>query len=62
LFLLAANDGALDGTCAVISCKLKQNVNEGCNSCASLVGLVLSFIACFIARFIARFILHVIAE
>ena len=29
-------------------CKLKQNANEGCNSCASLAGLVLSFIACFI--------------
>jgi len=26
--------------------------NEGCNSCASLAGLVLSFIVCFIARFI----------
>jgi len=31
----------------VIGCKLKQNANEGCNSCASLAGLVLSFIACF---------------
>ena len=29
-------------------CKLKQNANEGCNSCASLAGLVLCFIACFI--------------
>jgi len=29
-------------------CKLKQNANECCNSCASLAGLVLSFIACFI--------------
>ena len=27
---------------------LKQNANEGCNSCASVAGLVLSFIACFI--------------
>ena len=35
-------------TAHVIGCKLKQNANEGCNSCASLVGLVLSFIACFI--------------
>jgi len=35
--------------CAVIGCKLKQNANEGCNNCASLAGLVLSFIACFIA-------------
>jgi len=34
--------------CAVIGCKLKQNANEDCNSCASLAGLVLSFIACFI--------------
>ena len=33
---------------AVIGCKLKQNANEGCNSCASLAGLVLCFIACFI--------------
>jgi len=37
------------GRCAVIGCKLKQNANEGCNSCASLAGLVLSFIVCFIA-------------
>jgi len=36
-----------------IGCKLKQNANEGCNSCASLVGLVLSFIACFILLVIA---------
>ena len=34
--------------CAVIGCKLKPNANEGCNSCASLAGLVLSFIECFI--------------
>jgi len=26
----------------------QQNANEGCNSYASLAGLVLSFIACFI--------------
>jgi len=26
--------------------------NEGCNSFASVAGLVLSFIVCFIARFI----------
>jgi len=39
--------------CAVIVCKLKQNANEGCNSCASLAGLVLSFIACFILLVIA---------
>jgi len=39
--MLAANDG-------VIGCKLKQNANDGCNSCASLAGLVLSFVACFI--------------
>jgi len=32
----------------VIGCKLKQNANEGCNSCASLAGLVLSLSACFI--------------
>ena len=38
--------------CAVIGCKLKQNANEGCNSFASLAGLVLSFIVYFIACFI----------
>jgi len=42
--------------CAVIGCKLKQNANEGYNSCASLAGLVLRFI-----HFIACFILLVIA-
>ena len=30
----------------------KQNVNEDCNNCASLAGLVLGFIVCFIACFI----------
>jgi len=34
-------------------CKLKQNANESCNSCASLARLVLSFIACFILLVIA---------
>ena len=38
---------------AVIDCKLKQNANEGCNSCASLAGHVLCFIACFILLVIA---------
>jgi len=38
---------------AVSGCKLKQNANQGCNSCASLAGLVLSFIACFILLVIA---------
>ena len=38
---------------AVIGCKLKQNANEGCNSCASLAGLVLCFIACLILLVIA---------
>ena len=28
------------GRYAVIGCNLKQNANEGCNSCASLAGLV----------------------
>jgi len=41
------------GRYAVIGCKLKQNANEGCNSCASLAGLVLSFIARFILLVIA---------
>jgi len=27
------------GRYAVIGCKLKQNANDGCNSCASLAGL-----------------------
>ena len=38
---------------AGIGCKLKQKASEGCNSCASLAGLVLSFIACFILLVIA---------
>jgi len=47
LLLLTGNDGASSpGRYDVIGCKLKQNANEGCNSCASLAGLVLSFIAC----------------
>jgi len=37
----------------MIGCKLKQNANEGYNSCASFAGLVLSFIACFILLVIA---------
>jgi len=47
------------GRYAVIGCKLKENANDGCNSCASLAGLllqllvvaaiILSFIVCFIA-------------
>jgi len=55
LFYLAANDGipSSTGRYAVIGCKLKQNANEGCNSCASLAGLVLRFIACFILLVIA---------
>jgi len=39
-------------TVRLIGCKLKQNANEGWNSCANLAGLVLSFIVCFIACFI----------
>jgi len=41
----------LDGTPSLAAAK--QNANEGCNSCASLAGLVLSFIACFILLVIA---------
>ena len=37
----------------VQDCKLKQNDNDGCNSCAILARLVLSFIACFILLVIA---------
>jgi len=43
----------MTGRYAVICCKLKHNANEGCNTCASLTGLVLSFIACFILLVIA---------
>jgi len=32
---------------AVIGCKLKQNANEGCNSCASPAGLVFMFYCMF---------------
>jgi len=55
LFQLAANDGvpSRTGRYAVIGSKLKQNANEGCNSCASVAGLVLSFIACFILLLVA---------
>ena len=55
LFLLASNDGvpSSPGRYAVIGCKLKQNANEDCNSCASLAGLILSFISCFILLVIA---------
>ena len=42
----------------VIGCKLKQNANEGRNSCASLAGLVLCFIACFILLVIAPYALY----
>ena len=41
------------GRYAVTGCKLKQNANEGCNSCASLAGLVLCSIACFVLLVIA---------
>ena len=49
MYYLAANDGvpSTPGRYAVIGCKLKQNDNDGCNSCASLAGLVLTFIARF---------------
>ena len=40
-------------------CKPKQNANEGCNSCASLAGLVLCFIACFILLVIAALVARV---
>jgi len=44
----------LDGTPSFfIGCKLKQNANEGCNSCAILAELVFSFIARFILLVIA---------
>ena len=47
----------LDGTSSLDACKLKQNANEGCNSCATVVQVLqdlfyvllhaLCFIACF---------------
>jgi len=45
---------------SVIGCNLRQNANEGCNSCASLAGpeLVLSFIVSFIASFTVVVIPH----
>ena len=51
-------DSSGTGRYAVIGCKLKQNANERCNSCASLAGLVLCFIACFILLVIAPLGLH----
>jgi len=39
------------GRYAVIGCKLKQNANESCNSCAIVVQ-VLQDLFCFIASFI----------
>jgi len=51
-------DGTPTGRYAVVGCKLKQNANEGCNSCASLAGLVLSFIACFTLLVTAPLGLH----
>jgi len=52
--VILAVDQQLDaGRYAVIGCKLKQNANEDCNSCASLVGPVLCFTACFIVLVIA---------
>jgi len=41
------------GRYAVIGCRLKQNANDGCNSCANCAGLVLCFIASFIVVVIA---------
>jgi len=38
----------------------KTNANEGCNSCASLAGLVLSFIACFILLVIAPSLVYIV--
>ena len=49
----------MTGRYAVIGCRLKQNANEGCNSCASLAGLVLCFIACFILLVIAPYELFI---
>jgi len=51
--MTAYRPGLDGGRYAVIGGKLKQNVNEGCNSCASLAGLVLCFIASYILLVIA---------
>jgi len=48
--------GLRTGRYAVIGCKLKQNANEGCNSCASRAAPVLCFIASFILLVIAPLI------
>jgi len=47
--LLAFLQPMTTGRYAVIGCKLKQNTNEGCNSCATVVQVLqdLCFIACF---------------
>ena len=50
------------GRYAAIGCKLKQNANEGCDSCASLAGLVLCFIACFILLVIAPLLCMLMAS
>jgi len=44
----------MTGRYAVIGCKLKQNANDGCNSCAT----VSCFIACFILLVIAPLVLY----
>jgi len=40
-------------------CRLSGDINEGCNSCAGLAGLVLCFIVCFILLVIAPLMIAV---
>jgi len=60
VFLRTADVKERSQRCAVIRRRLKQNANEGCNSCASLAVLVLSFIACFILLVIAPLVLYLL--
>ena len=42
----------MTGRYAVIGCKLKQDANEGCNRCATVVQVLQDLFLCFIACFI----------
>ena len=44
----------------VARCELQQNANEGCNSCASLAGLVASFTVVVI-KVLGSYSAHVLA-
>ena len=57
LDLFAANDGvpSSTGRYAVIGCQLKQNANEGCNSCASLACSIAAACSCINFKFYCLF-------